>query len=459
MGSRVLVVDDSPTIRKVVLAILQRAAYEPIGAEDGVDALQTLAREQIDLILLDFVMPRMNGYQLCRELRAHDHLKHIPVVLMSAKSDKIRGQFVQQTGAIDAITKPFDARALIAVVESSLARHEEGRGPPLLAAEEMLDEEAVADSQNPDEVDSPSRQEARLPAELGAALADLLAPTIEKPDVLNEIRTRVTFALKSTFSPAAISRLHALMHSLEPGTEKKEALAGDLSVFSVAEVLQMLELQRLSGRLNISNDRSTVALFVRKGSIDFATAAGLRGEFLLGRFLVEDGAISREQLESILAERPAPGLSGQHLVSLGLVDEQQLQQALKRQTSEVVYEVVRWKSGRFEFLREPPEADPEQPRFELSVSALAMEGFRRVDEWRLIESSIEFDEVLHRDEIAIARLKDASKLTKLEREVLDNIDGERTVREIVEASEGSSFVVCKILYQFLNSRLVARSAA
>ena len=88
-----------------------------------------------------------------------------------------------------------------------------------------------------------------------------------------------------------------------------------------------------------------------------------------------------------------------------------------------------------------------------------MEGFRRVDEWRLIEDSIDFDEVLHRDEMAISRLRDASKLTKQELDVLDTIDGERTVREIVEASEGSSFVVCKILYQFLNSRLVGRSAA
>jgi hypothetical protein len=93
------------------------------------------------------------------------------------------------------------------------------------------------------------------------------------------------------------------------------------------------------------------------------------------------------------------------------------------------------------------------------VSALVMEGFRRVDEWRLIEGSIDFDEALHRNEIAVARISDASKLTKQEREVLDRIDGERTVREIVEASEGSSFVICKILYQFLNSRLVGRSAA
>ncbi len=82
-------------------------------------------------MLLDFVMPRMNGYQFCRELRAHPELKNLPVVLMSAKGDKIRGQFVQQTGATDAITKPFDARGLVAVVEAALKKQEEGRARPV----------------------------------------------------------------------------------------------------------------------------------------------------------------------------------------------------------------------------------------------------------------------------------------------------------------------------------------
>jgi CheY-like chemotaxis protein len=110
MTARILVVDDSPTIRKVVKSILEARDYEAVLAEDGQNALELLGHERVDLVLLDFVMPRMNGYQFCRELRAHPELKNLPVVLMSAKGDKIRGQFVQQTGATDAITKPFDAR-------------------------------------------------------------------------------------------------------------------------------------------------------------------------------------------------------------------------------------------------------------------------------------------------------------------------------------------------------------
>src|SRR5262247_3509254 len=131
MGARILVVDDSPTIRKLVRAILERNNYEPAMAADGHSGLERLRQGDVDLVLLDFVMPRMNGYQFCREMRADDRISHLPVVLMSAKGDKIRGQFVQQTGAVDAITKPFDARALVAVVEGAIAKTAEGRARPV----------------------------------------------------------------------------------------------------------------------------------------------------------------------------------------------------------------------------------------------------------------------------------------------------------------------------------------
>src|SRR6478752_1097905 len=125
MSARILVVDDSPSTRPGVSSILVAREYEALVAEDGQAALELLGTEKVDLVLLDFVMPRMNGYQFCRELRANQELKNLPVVLMSAKGDKIREQFVEQTGAIDAITKPFDARGLVAVVEGALKRQEE----------------------------------------------------------------------------------------------------------------------------------------------------------------------------------------------------------------------------------------------------------------------------------------------------------------------------------------------
>src|ERR1700735_302823 len=126
MPTRVLVIDDSPTIRKVVSAILARNGYESVAAPDGQSGLDLLGEGgHFDLVLLDFVMPRMNGYQFCRAVRAKEALRGLPIVLMSAKSDRIREQFAHQTAARDAITKPFDAQALVTVIENALYRVEQ----------------------------------------------------------------------------------------------------------------------------------------------------------------------------------------------------------------------------------------------------------------------------------------------------------------------------------------------
>ncbi|HLV66812.1 MAG TPA: DUF4388 domain-containing protein, partial [Polyangiaceae bacterium] len=204
--------------------------------------------------------------------------------------------------------------------------------------------------------------------------------------------------------------------------------------------------------------KEEVTLFLRGGAVDFARYEGQREEFRIGRYLVEDGAVSRADCERVLSEGEA-GLFGERLIGQGLSNETAVRRALERQTSELVYEVVRWKSGQFSFA--PGVEDPVAAKASLSLESgsLVMEGFRRVDEWRLIEGSFDFDEVLYPDPVAIERLGSEANLTKQEQAVLDAIDGEHTIREIVDAMGGSSFELCKIVFQFLNSRLVRRRAA
>src|SRR5690348_18258446 len=89
-GELVLVIDDSPTITKVVQLVLTKAGYRVDIAADGEQGLAAARGDRPALILLDFVMPRMNGYQFCRELNADAKLRDIPVILMSAKGDQVR---------------------------------------------------------------------------------------------------------------------------------------------------------------------------------------------------------------------------------------------------------------------------------------------------------------------------------------------------------------------------------
>src|SRR5207302_8587816 len=122
-GELVLVIDDSPTITKVVQLVLTKANYQVQTAADGELGLESVRSQRPDLILLDFVMPRMNGYQFCRELNADAKLRDIPVILMSAKGDQVGERFVKVMGIVDYITKPFSPEAITAVVQHTIAKY------------------------------------------------------------------------------------------------------------------------------------------------------------------------------------------------------------------------------------------------------------------------------------------------------------------------------------------------
>src|SRR6476661_6550338 len=122
-GELVLVIDDSPTITKVVQLVLTKAGYQVATAPDGEAGLASVRAARPDLILLDFVMPRMNGYQFCRELVADAKLRDIPVILMSAKGDQVGERFVKVMGIVDYITKPFSPEAITAVVQHTIGKY------------------------------------------------------------------------------------------------------------------------------------------------------------------------------------------------------------------------------------------------------------------------------------------------------------------------------------------------
>jgi twitching motility two-component system response regulator PilG len=116
-GPVVLVVDDSPTIRKIVEITLKRQGVQVVTAPSGVIALAAIANTPPQLILLDIMLPKVNGYQICQIIRRNPEYKHIPVVMLSGKDgvfDKVRGRLV---GATEYITKPFEPRDLLRVVQ------------------------------------------------------------------------------------------------------------------------------------------------------------------------------------------------------------------------------------------------------------------------------------------------------------------------------------------------------
>ncbi|EYF06531.1 DUF4388 domain-containing protein [Chondromyces apiculatus] len=451
--ARVLVVDDSPTILKVVSAILSRHGYEPFVARDGLAGIEQIKKgPKFDLVLLDFVMPRMNGYAFCRELRSNPAHRNLPVVLMSAKGDKIRGQFVQQTGAVDAITKPFDARALVAVVEGALSKTAEGRARPVPEGQAMPDEDSIAESIRPSMMPRHIKQRAGI--ELAQHLATVLAPAIVAlPPESRDNEASLMQAIAAAMTPGVVAQLSAAMRDVDPGQDLKEVMSGDMSAVPLAEVLQLLQLQRQSGVLRVFNSKMTVTIYVRQGQVDYVASRGTADEFRLGRYFVERGLVTREQLDRVLRERPHGAPVGQAIVDAGLAKKEDLTEALTRQSSELVYEMLRWPYGRFTFTREDFKPEAEAARLGLGISALLLEGFRRVDEWRLMEGTILWDSVVMIDQVAMENLK-SEKLTRTEELVLAAVTGSRTVSEVIKESSAASFDAVKVIYQFLQGRVL-----
>ncbi|HEV7554139.1 MAG TPA: response regulator, partial [Kofleriaceae bacterium] len=125
----------------MVQLVLTKGGYQVQTAVDGEAGLESVRAQRPDLILLDFVMPRMNGYQFCRELVADPKLRDIPVVLMSAKGDQVGERFVKVMGIVDYITKPFSPEAITAVVQHTIGKYATGDrdddNPSLVTGEDL----------------------------------------------------------------------------------------------------------------------------------------------------------------------------------------------------------------------------------------------------------------------------------------------------------------------------------
>ena len=112
----ILVVDDSPTERFFAVDLLTRAGYQVTTAESGEDGIAKAKALKPDLILMDVVMPGLNGYQATRSITRDDATKHIPVIMCTSKgqdTDKIWGM---RQGALDYLVKPVDAQQLLAKI-------------------------------------------------------------------------------------------------------------------------------------------------------------------------------------------------------------------------------------------------------------------------------------------------------------------------------------------------------
>jgi two-component system, OmpR family, alkaline phosphatase synthesis response regulator PhoP len=117
---RILAVDDEPHILKLVSFSLKSGGYEVLEASDGLSAIETCRAEQPDLVLMDVMMPALDGYEACRRLKADPDTADIPVMMLTAKTQVAEQAAGRDAGAVDYINKPFTPKDLVAQVRGFL---------------------------------------------------------------------------------------------------------------------------------------------------------------------------------------------------------------------------------------------------------------------------------------------------------------------------------------------------
>ena len=120
MGKKILIVDDEIDLVETIKFRLEAAGYDVVTAYDGQEALKKVRNEKPDLILLDVMMPSVDGYQVCRMLKFDDKYRDIPIIMLTARGQDKDRATGEEVGADAYIAKPFDSKILMAKIEEWL---------------------------------------------------------------------------------------------------------------------------------------------------------------------------------------------------------------------------------------------------------------------------------------------------------------------------------------------------
>ncbi len=139
MAKKVLVVDDEAHVVELLKMNLKQHGYEPLCAYSGMEALESAERYLPDLILLDIMMPDIDGIETCRRLKQNPKLRSIPIIMLTAKSEEIDKVIGLSVGADDYVTKPFGLRELFARINAILRRNHFTSDHLLMAGDIQID--------------------------------------------------------------------------------------------------------------------------------------------------------------------------------------------------------------------------------------------------------------------------------------------------------------------------------
>ncbi|HEY9640817.1 MAG TPA: response regulator [Coleofasciculaceae cyanobacterium] len=119
---KILVIDDSRVIRNMVRDMLPKGNFQVLEAKDGVEGLDCIRQERPNLIMLDFLLPRMSGWEVFQQIQSHTELQSIPLVLMSGRREEVTEKIPEPFEYFEFVEKPFEQKELIDAIKSAMAK-------------------------------------------------------------------------------------------------------------------------------------------------------------------------------------------------------------------------------------------------------------------------------------------------------------------------------------------------
>lgn len=470
-GEKILDIDDSPTVQRLIEMILTSQGYKVVLASDGEEGIAMARSERPALILVDFVMPKMNGFQVCKTLKEDPEFKDTPIILVTSKGDKVGSKFVDVLGISEYFTKPFQPEELLAKIREMLDRKQAAVLPPPVREIRLpapppprevprpyvppLPREAPRTFESPPREVSrtfepaPSRETYRPQVPSPASPPHHPAATgIEA--TIRKIITQVLDEFIATSLPELIRKEMA-----KAPQEKSAGIKGNLASFRIVEVMQMLSMQRQTGRLAIRSSAEEIAIYFRDGAVVFSSGSGSDAKAGMDTLLRKSCHVDDDSLQHAMS---IAGMTGEPVDKV-LIREKLLNvityaDCLRRHTESFVYKVMAWKEGDFSFENAPPPvfAVPLQ----IKVDDLLLEGARRSDEWTLIQQKIPNLNIVFESMIGNAEELTTRGMSDTDLKVFSLIDGRRTVQDIIYADYLGEFDVAKSIFILLSVNLIRR---
>jgi CheY-like chemotaxis protein/curved DNA-binding protein CbpA len=377
-----LIIEDDRAIQRLLADVLNKMGFTVTVERDGQWALKTFERKPFDVVLLDLVLPSLDGYEVARKMRSLPKGKRTPIIMISGvyTTQLHKEDAVNKHGAFALLEKPFNLAALRTTLHAAL-------GPKFPGGPE-LDEEP------------PPEQDA------GGAHAEGDA---DDPHTREEIVAVETLA-----------RVPAVATQLVAGTFENRTFP---------ELLAELYRWRATGALLLRRDRVKKVVSFRDGFVQ-AVKSNLLPE-VLGRVMLREKMITEpEYLESLEQMKATGRQQGTLLVEMGCISPHNLGYALRLQLQRKLFEIFAWREGDYRF---NPKATlpPEPVGLEMGTAQAILEGVKYAYGEKQLQRVLGGlqDLYVHPNEDPLFGLQDLS-LTAEERSLLDSADGTRTVNEL-----------------------------